>query len=616
MVKSVGFENFLSFSDRQLIDDFSAINTMIGPNGAGKSNIIKGLIWYRNMCLESLGIGMFQGVRLSHIASFQFSHKSSPTTPVGMEVAYELNESERKPLLQMLDIDATIRKAIEQSELLKKVRHAILFDSNGFPTLDEVSISNVSGSWFPLFGITAKDNRITCWVGRLETASIKTFSDISSVDRGDVSTSDKAQRAFAWTILKNYSERFPIGSKILSLITDFVEKWISVSPIRELSSHLERQEDRDIKPTGENVLRVISNLQGEDSEGTSENLKKIYELIPYLRKLTFPMKEKDVTSLVKEEGVDVSIQDTGSGLHQLIVIMALLFNRPGNSLFLIEEPESHVHASSQRMIFKAFKLIAADTESQFIITSHSTIFASTVGPACTYLVTKKGANTAVRKLTENYELSSIKHALGHNNTDLFGFNGVIIIEGETEQEVFPRLANRISLDFSELGLMIINLGGSGRSTRLDALVNFLKYSDTQIFAILDKHSTTVKAVDELIRQNIVHKNNIYFIEGGIEDCFDDGILTDALNSLAREKFEENNIHDQSHIASIIDIQSARNENNAIVNGMKRIFHEKTGGELSKRDLGIHIAEKYIATNPQEYNIPEKYLLEIATSIQT
>lgn len=518
ILKSVRFENFLSFRDSQLVDGFSAINTMIGPNGAGKSNIIKGLIWYRNMYLESLGIEVFQGVRMSHMTSFQFSHKSSPTTPVHMEVVYELSESERKPLLQMLSIDNTIRKAVEQSELLKKVRHTMVFDTQGFPSLDEVSTSNVSGSWFPLFGITERTNRITCWVSRLETVSIKAFSDIASIEKGDVSDLNRTQRGFTWTILKGYSDTFPIESKIISLITEFVEKWISISPIRELSSHLERQEDREIKPTGENVLRVLSNLQGEDSEGTSENLKKIYEIIPYLKKLTFPMKEKDVTSLVKEEGVDVSIQDTGSGVHQLIVIMALLFR-------------------------------------------------------------------------------------------------VIIIEGETEQEVIPRLANRISLDFSELGLMIINLGGSGRSTRLDALVNFLKYSNTQIFTMLDKHSITVRALDELIRQNLVDKNNIYYIDGGIEDCFDDGVLAAALNSLAREKFEENNIHGQADIVSINDIQSARNENTVIVNGMKRIFHEKTKGELSKRDLGIHIAEKYIATNPQEYNIPEKYLLEIATSIQ-
>lgn len=50
-----------------------------------------------------------------------------------------------------------------------------------------------------------------------------------------------------------------------------------------------------------------------------------------------------------------------------------------------------------------------------------------------------------------------------------------------------------------------------------------------MFFMLDNHSIAVNAVNGLICQNLVKKENVFYIENGFEDCFDNETLVKPLS---------------------------------------------------------------------------------------
>jgi predicted ATPase len=148
---------------------------------------------------------------------------------------------------------------------------------------------------------------------------------------------------------------------------------------------------------------------------------------------------KDRQSIENLQSISVFIGPNNVGKSN--IIKSNLFTRPRNSVLMVEEPEIHLHALAQRSLFKLLKDISQERALKFIINTHinthSTIFAEISNICGTYLVLKREGISKVRKLEDSPHLLVIKQVLGHENTDLFGYNAVVVIEGDTEDRVIP-----------------------------------------------------------------------------------------------------------------------------------------------------------------------------------
>src|SRR5207247_1671790 len=144
-------------------------------------------------------------------------------------------------------------------------------------------------------------------------------------------------------------------------------------------------------------------------------------------------------------------------------------------------------------------------------------------------------SSIARQLHESPELHELKRILGHESSDLFGFNAVLVIEGDTEESALPILAEGIGLDFSRSGIKLVNIRGAGKATRIEELLRYLKDSDTTPFVMLDNIPAVRATAEDWIREGLVKPANLFIWEKEFEDCFEDLTIVNAFNEWSRDE---------------------------------------------------------------------------------
>jgi len=249
---------------------------------------------------------------------------------------------------------------------------------------------------------------------------------------------------------------------------------------------------------------------------------------------------------------------------------------------MIEEPEVHLHAAAQRELLQIMIEASQKRGHQFLITSHSTIFARTDEITDTWLVTKHDGNSSIRKPSSEKDLLFLKHELGHENTDLFNSNCVVITEGESEEAAFPMIAEQNGIDLGDRGIRIYNVRGSGQATRIELLLKYLKDSDTSAYLILDKHGNIERHTSDWVRSGLIDEKRVKIWPAEFEDAFDDQTIITAMKG-----YNTSEGTDISLDAS--ELKKARAEGATVARFLQRVIFEKTQRELKKPVLAEQLA---------------------------
>ncbi len=140
----------------------------------------------------------------------------------------------------------------------------------------------------------------------------------------------------------------------------------------------------------------------------------------------------------------------------------------GLPLLLMEEPEAHLHPQRQLRLMQFLQRQASrrsDQERpiQIIITTHSPNLASVIDLDNLVLMHKGRAYPLARGYTEldESDYGFLKRFLDVTKSNLFFARGVMIVEGDAENILLPALATLLGRDFSEHGVSIVNVGGTG-----------------------------------------------------------------------------------------------------------------------------------------------------------
>jgi len=57
------------------------------------------------------------------------------------------------------------------------------------------------------------------------------------------------------------------------------------------------------------------------------------------------------------------------------------------------------------------------------------------------------------------ELQNLKQMMEHENTDFFGFNAVLIVEGQSEIDAKTNLGDSLTINLAERGIKLISMEG-------------------------------------------------------------------------------------------------------------------------------------------------------------
>lgn len=224
------------------------------------------------------------------------------------------------------------------------------------------------------------------------------------------------------------------------------------------------------------------------------------------------------TSIITEiKGKNVEISGDGRK-NQLYISMWTRENnqqidgRKSFQIFIIEEPESHLHFPMQATTLSH---ILGKISNQMIISSHSPKVILEFNPNSLVRIYKKDNHTYIANNGCSKELEDKILDFGYRNSlisgEMFFSDGVFLVEGPSEEIFYKELCHQLEIDLNYFNIRIIPVNGIGFKPYVYLLnqlnIPFSVRTDNDIF---EKDKITYHAgINRLISiNNIIGKPNI------------------------------------------------------------------------------------------------------------
>lgn len=159
---------------------------------------------------------------------------------------------------------------------------------------------------------------------------------------------------------------------------------------------------------------------------------------------------------------------------------------------------------------------------------------------------------------------------------------LLIVEGPTEYEAIPIIAQAMGINFDQLGIRMLPLGGAGETAkkRSKKLLEYLNLTDTQPYIILDNDQNVEGHLKTLEKAKLIPPNNYRIWE---------------------REFEEDNFSDEEVLQQVIQQAKERSSNLEISTEMiekERQAKQKEGKQSYLTTILEKIAHPYEIDKPE------------------
>ena len=484
------------------------INYLIGPNGAGKSNILAGL--------ERIA-EILTGRSYEPGQSDYFDRDASHEMELG--ATFELSDDER---LQLLPAPAGTSAATSTEELslhpvLRLVRYSVVF-SSGKKQAEKISATVKDMSFHTLSEARRQGGRYIVEHMDLKAINLKDMSP------PEPAVTEHSQFPSTQTFIKEFN------ASLWNTINQHFAGLRVLGTNRKIADAVPAREATDVSLDGSSLPAEMSGLGRNGQAAFDEYMGRITHGDP--ERIEPRLRGDHIVLETNEAGLarPGSHADLGSGQEQSLILAWQLRNAPP-SIFIIREPELHLHAERQKQIRGVIR--RADRGLQFVIETHSPVFLGTAEDENVLLATKSNGHTAVSKIApENMNL--IREELGISHADALYNTRVLFVEGESEFIAFPMLWKTLYQD-SQPAPSFFSLGGSGNTKHLQLLLEYLRADDRHFFAILDQHNDARAHIRALQRDKLLGTNNCHFLAKSFEDEFTSAQLAGTIKKMTADE---------------------------------------------------------------------------------
>jgi hypothetical protein len=480
----------------------------------------------------------------------------------------------------------------------------VVLGANGI-VREEIKVSNIKDGDLTIIRNSVENKSFKSTSFDLQS-QCRTLAELENISTGGFRDHGKSSPPPGWRILSVNFSPTPVEYNILNKIREFATKWHWFQPIRQATPRMPPGEERTLSPTGDNLVKLLNSILSENPSRYVALKDEIVKILPNLSDVLSPLRGNEATVNIREKGLEkpTDLGNISVGVMQTLILAVGAMTHEHGSVLLVEEPELHLHAGSQR---KLFKLIQKEAEQkQFFITTHSSIFTGCSDKVSTYLVTKRDGATDVRKIEEPSELKLIKNELGHRNTDLFGYECAVFLEGDSEQSAFPIIAEALGHDLIEKGIRLINIRGKGKVSKLAEYLNYLKDSDVLAYVIADGDKQVSEKLDDWIRQELLQKDCKTVWDLEFEDCFELDMIVKAMKEVAKEQGFEFEVTPE-------DLKENMPKGKSVVKALEKLMYQKELPSLDKpalsETLALLLKEKIKKERPDREKTPPEEVIE-------
>lgn len=547
---SISLQNFKSFGGETTIP-LGQITYLIGPNGAGKSNILRGL--------ETLSAIITGGDYAPKEGDY---FNGDPDLEMKLAAVVELSVAERQAMAARIK---TRPLAISRGRLVdwlfKRLKCETLF--SGTTRAHTISFTFASANYHVFMSAEHDKDRYTAKRRRVELINMEEESlpDPESYDAGAATVSDLLEK---------------IDRPLASKVNDLFSGVAYTTTQRQIPKSTPVRESHGITPDGSNILNELHDLPRAEQQEFDKFLsamtgKSLLGVEPRVRgsELVLEATEPDLRRKTPHA-------DFGSGHNQLVLLALQLFIKPG-TIFMLAEPELHLHPKAQKQVRAGLK--DASARLQIVIETHSPVFLGTDRDETTLLITKDGGSSHITPIiTDNMDV--IRHELGITHYDALYHENILFVEGDSEREAFPKFLKTLGYTHAPK-TAVFNLGGVGRLRHLKPLLQYFKGERRNTFVILDGHDAARSSIAALERDNVLDKNS-FVLGKDFEDAFASKTIVDAASAMARQFGCEFDLTAE-------DLDRQRSAGRSVVAVLKKHWKKSTGRDLSKVDLARSLA---------------------------
>lgn len=176
----------------------------------------------------------------------------------------------------------------------------------------------------------------------------------------------------------------------------------------------------------------------------------------------------DLGEILRRLALGMEENQAGLGSLNLLYIAAELLllqssDFQGLRLGIVEELEAHLHPQAQlRLISFLEKNAAEGSKGQFILTTHSTTLGASIDLKNLLICRRSNVFPMAPVFTEldpkNYDF--LHRFLDATKANLFFARGVILVEGDAENLLFPAIAEVIDRPLHRYGVSVVNVGST------------------------------------------------------------------------------------------------------------------------------------------------------------
>jgi len=401
------------------------LNVLIGENDSGKTAILDAI----KLVLKTHA---YEWIKV------EYSDFNNNSDKLRIELEFKgLEPDEAKNFIEWLGWEGEGENAIP---ILRLIYHVEKNDDRIFPADVKAGMDDIG---YPL-NAEAREYLKTTYLKALRDAD----NDLTAKKNSRLSQILQEHELFK---KKNKNEKHPFEDKF-EILNKELEKWFKdEGKIGES----EKSNHSEIKERIDDFLMLF---------------------IDESKKSNFTLGEAEIKNILEKISLGIeAANNLGLGsmnrLYMAAELLHLKKDWSGLKLCLIEELEAHLHPQAQMKVIEALQ---QEKKVQLILTTHSPNLASKV--KLHELILCKDNNVfplgeepndqnKVSKIDKYTELSKdnykyLERFLDVTKSNLFFANGVIIVEGWSEEILIPTLAKRLGFDLTKKEVSIINVGST------------------------------------------------------------------------------------------------------------------------------------------------------------
>ncbi len=292
-----------------------------------------------------------------------------------------------------------------------------------------------------------------------------------------------------------------------------------ITPIKKMAADSAKKAEDAINKKFGDISLIIKEV-AKEVEGISS---KVY----------FDVKEKISDIMVTKTHSDgpIHLENQGEGLKRqiwfsLIKVKANTDKEGANKfIWAFDEPETHLYPGAQREFFDILNKLSLGNV-QTIISTHSTIFIDKSN--LNKINSVKQENNGYTEINFCKDIDSIFLSLNIKNSDFLFYDKFLVVEGDTEQYLIPRLyelytGNTLLAD----NVQLLNIQGKNKwhenKKIIDKILGDFKKSEEQVFYLFDNDMSFE------IGKAAITENMFFVGEQDIEDSINDDIWINILN---------------------------------------------------------------------------------------